>query len=56
MKESYNFGECTVIPDSFIIKNCGEVALENLGRLIDYLKSVGADFYRADQFAGCWKE
>lgn len=35
MEESYNFGEATVIPDPFITKNCGDVALTEMGKLID---------------------
>jgi hypothetical protein len=35
MEESYNYGEATVIPDPFITKNCGDVALTEMGKLID---------------------
>lgn len=51
MQKSFHFGECTVIPDAFITENCGDVALRALGELIDYLKSIGAEFYRADELA-----
>lgn len=35
MKESFNFGEATVIPDPFITKNCGDIALVEMCKLID---------------------
>ena len=49
MEAEYNFGEATVIPDEFITKNCGPVALRELGKLIDGLRSMGADFATARQ-------
>lgn len=49
MEKSYNFGECTVIPDSFIIDGCGERACKALEDMIDYLKGIGGEFYRADE-------
>ncbi|MFA5852392.1 MAG: polysaccharide deacetylase family protein [Spirochaetales bacterium] len=47
MKASYNFGEATVIPDEFITKNCGDVALRELGKLFDGLLGMGATFATA---------
>ena len=47
MEKSYNFGEGTVIPEPFIIENCGDVALVELGKLIDGLTALGAKFTTA---------
>jgi len=47
MEKSYNFGEATVIPEDFITKNCGEEALQELGKLIDGLAEMGAQFVTA---------
>ena len=43
-QESYHFGEATVTPDRFITKNCGDVALKEMDRLIALLKDWGAQF------------
>jgi len=51
MKDQYNFGEATVIPDSFITQNCGEEASIQLEKLIGMLQGMGAQFYRCDTFA-----
>jgi peptidoglycan-N-acetylglucosamine deacetylase len=51
MKKKFYFGECEVIPDSFITKNCGNAALTELGKTIDYLKELGGSFMRADELA-----
>ena len=51
VKPQYDFGECTVIPNKFITENCGDVALEHLSRLLDYLQKIGGSFYRADKLA-----
>ena len=50
-KESYHFGEATVIPDEFITKNTGKKAIEELGKLIEMLKAIGAEFKTASQIA-----
>lgn len=42
-----HFGEGAVQPDPFIIKNCGQYAVEQLDVLITMLKDVGAQFKRA---------
>jgi peptidoglycan/xylan/chitin deacetylase (PgdA/CDA1 family) len=47
MAASYHFGEATVIPDEFITKNCGPVALRELGKLVDDLAGIGAKFVTA---------
>lgn len=49
MEKSYNFGEATVIPEAFITENCGEPALTELGRLIDGLAALGAQFVTAKE-------
>jgi peptidoglycan/xylan/chitin deacetylase (PgdA/CDA1 family) len=51
MKTSFNFGEATVIPDEFIIRNCGDKALHELEALIDGLKGMNAQFHSAREFA-----
>jgi hypothetical protein len=57
MKQRFHFGECEVIPDGFITDGCGEKAYKALSELIDYLKTIGGDFYRADELAdkNCFK-
>ncbi len=52
METSYHFGEATVIPDEFITRNCGEVALRELGNVIDGLKEMGATFQTARELTG----
>ncbi|NLZ69960.1 MAG: polysaccharide deacetylase family protein [Clostridiaceae bacterium] len=47
MEASYHFGEATVIPDEFITKNCGEVALAELEHLIIGLKELNVEFVTA---------
>jgi hypothetical protein len=47
MQESFYFGEATVTPDAFIIKNCGDAALSELGKLIDGLKALNCEFTQA---------
>jgi len=42
-----HYGEGAVLPDSFIIKNCGQVAVQELDRLIVMLKERGAVFAKA---------
>lgn len=54
VKKRYHYGEGAVIPDSFITKGCGNKAIRELSILIDILKDMGAEFYRADEFAGYW--
>ena len=39
-----HFGEGAVLPDPFIVKNCGKYALEQLDLLIRQLKDRGAVF------------
>jgi peptidoglycan-N-acetylglucosamine deacetylase len=45
------FGECSITFDSFIVKNCGAVALQELDHLIQLFKSRGATFVTAREVA-----
>lgn len=56
LEKSYHFGECTIIPDEFITKNCGDYAMEQFDLLIQQLLSIDAKFHRIDEFAKRWKE
>ena len=49
------FGEVAVIPDEFIIKNCGPYAIVQLGILIDWLRDRGARFQTAANRASEWR-
>jgi len=51
-----HFGEATVRPDPFIVKNCGEYAAEQLDELIRHLKARGAVFCQARQVAEAYSE
>ncbi len=46
-----HFGEGAVLPDPFIIKNCGRVAVQELDNLITLLKKRGAEFATARDMA-----
>ena len=50
-KKSYYFGEATVVPDEFIIKNTGAKAVEELKKLIVGLRRLGAEFKTAQEIA-----
>lgn len=50
-----HFGEASVKPDEFLVKNCGPEALKQMGLLIDALLSRGARFITAAQCAHEWK-
>ncbi|HLR52799.1 MAG TPA: polysaccharide deacetylase family protein [Candidatus Avamphibacillus sp.] len=56
LQKSYHFGEARVTPDDFLTEGSGEKAIEEFSKLIDELKSIGAEFYRADDFAKYWRE
>ncbi len=47
MEESYNFGEATVIPERFITENCGTGAVDELRKLLQGLKDMGAVFMQS---------
>jgi len=46
-----HYGEATVTPDPFIVKNCGPYAVEQLGVLIRELRDRGIRFLRAQDAA-----
>ena len=46
-----HYGEGAVIPDPFIVKNCGGYALEQLARLIEQLQDLQAEFVTAKELA-----
>lgn len=50
-----HYGEGSVRPDPFIVRNCGPYALEQLDRLIGALKARGAVFCQARQAAERWR-
>jgi peptidoglycan-N-acetylglucosamine deacetylase len=47
-----HYGEATVIPDPFIVKNCGPYALQQLDLLLRELRSRGVRFLKAEEAAG----
>lgn len=46
-----HFGEGAVLPDPFIVKNCGDVALKEMDKLMQLLKERGAEFKTARNLA-----
>ncbi|MHB9036689.1 MAG: polysaccharide deacetylase family protein [Armatimonadota bacterium] len=46
-----HFGEGAVIPDSFIVKNCGKEALRQLDHMLLMLRSMDAEFVTARDLA-----
>lgn len=46
-----HYGEGAVQPDPFIVKNCGDYALEQLDRLIEALLQRGVSFHQARDLA-----
>jgi len=46
-----HYGEGAVLPDPFIIKNCGQAAIQELDKLIGMLKERGCVFAQARQLA-----
>jgi hypothetical protein len=51
MPESMYLGEGTVIPDPFLVKNCGPYALQQFALLIEGLQERGADFTTCREMA-----
>lgn len=51
---SMHVGEGTVTPDSFIVKNCGPFALEQLALVIQGLQERGSRFMTCRQLAAEW--
>ena len=54
MPASMYIGEGTVVPDPFLVKNCGPYALEQFQVLIEVLKSQDAQFVTCRQLAEAW--
>ena len=52
----FTFGEGTVRPLPFILKNCGYYAIEQFDRLIATMKSEGYSFYDARTLAAQWDD
>ena len=50
-QELIHYGEGAVLPDPFIVKNCGDYATEQLDILIKKLLGQGAQFYQTRQLA-----
>lgn len=46
-----HFGEGAVLPDPFIVKNCGDYALEQFDFLLEGLRERGAEFQTAAEIA-----
>ena len=51
-----HFGEGSVRPDPFIVRNCGPEAAAQLDILLENLLEKGAEFLQAKQVAGQWGE
>ena len=49
-----HYGEGAVIPDPFIVKNCGAVAVRELDRLLSMFRERAADFMTARDLAGLY--
>jgi peptidoglycan/xylan/chitin deacetylase (PgdA/CDA1 family) len=54
MPKSFHYGEGTVVPDPFLVENCGEYALEQLEALINALAERSTDFCMARALAADW--
>ncbi|MCF6174872.1 MAG: polysaccharide deacetylase family protein [Victivallaceae bacterium] len=44
-----HYGEGAVLPDPFLIKNCGEYGAQQFEILVEKLKGIGAEFYQAKE-------
>lgn len=49
-----HYGEGSVMPDEFITRNCGDVALAELEKLIEELRGIGSSFMTARDLAEAW--
>jgi peptidoglycan/xylan/chitin deacetylase (PgdA/CDA1 family) len=54
MPESMYLGEGTVLPDPFLIKNCGPYALQQFALVIAGLQARGAEFTTCRELAEIW--
>ena len=55
MPTELHYGEGTVVPDYFLVKNCGDYALQQLGELMRMLSDRGAKYLTAEQLAEGWE-
>ncbi len=44
-----HYGEGAVLPDPFLVKNCGEYGAQQFELLVEKLKAIGAEFYQAKE-------
>jgi peptidoglycan/xylan/chitin deacetylase (PgdA/CDA1 family) len=51
-----HYGEGSVRPDPFIVKNCGTYAAEQMDRLLEMLHNHGAQFFQSHQIAEAYDE
>lgn len=49
-----HYGEGSVMPDEFISRNCGDVALAELEKLIKELRRIGSAFMTVRELAEAW--
>ncbi len=54
MPTELHYGEGSVVPDYFLVENCGDYALEQLGVLMDLLSERGAEYTTAQRLAESW--
>jgi len=54
MPRKVHLGEVKIVPDYFLVQNCGFPALRELALLIDMLKDRGGSFKTAKQIADEW--
>lgn len=56
MPKKFRFGEGFMVPDEFLVKNCGDFALSQLDNLIQNLQNEGAEFLTSKEVAmlGKW--
>lgn len=51
MPKKLHYGEATIIPDNFIIKNCGDYALNQFEKLLDFLTAKEVEFINSKKLA-----
>ena len=54
MPTEMHYGEGTVVPDYFLVENCGDYAVQQLGALMDLLSERGARYMTAEGLAESW--
>jgi hypothetical protein len=55
MPTEMHYGEGSVVPDYFLVKNCGDYAVEQLGVLMEMLSERGARYMTAAGLAEAWE-